>query len=335
MPPLSKKKLAKAEAKRATQPQPLPQPEPVTMNVEQMTPEQSCGEEDGCLCCQPRAALPQPIWALAEGRDAYGVLVNAPEPLAFQAKPYAGPWQSGHWLQRAKPNTAAECQSIVNLFGAEHGADLILYDNLGWSFDELYGAEMQEAWDDRCAARRAIDSALRAEEEARIAERWQKCVVEQAMVEARRNLRRGEAVQKNGRVCTRCYSCEGDKHTEWEDGGKKARPSTLNVSSECFTHREFLAGRIREDCPFLHQGDAGWRTQWNTNLLWDPEHPEVMPVAKHIRKRTGDSRLCISEKSAGYQPIHLGGKAEGTDARTWRQGSNRFAALNAAASRRH
>jgi hypothetical protein len=54
-----------------------------------------------------------------------------------------------------------------------------------------------------------------------------------------------------------------------------------------------------------------------------------MPVARHIRKRTGDSRLCISEKSAGYLPIHLGGRAEGTDARTWRQGAqapNRFAA---------
>jgi hypothetical protein len=302
------------------------------MIVEQKTPEQSCGEEDGCLCCQPRtAALPVPVWALAEGRDAYGVLVNAPEQTVRQPEQA---WQSGHWLQRAKASTAAECQSIVELFGAEHGADLILYDNLGWSFDELFGAEMQEAWDARCRARRAIDSAQRAAEEARIAAHWQKCVVEQAQVEARRNLRRGEVVQKNGRICTRCYSCEGDKNTEWEDGGKRARPSTLHVSSECFTHREFLAGRIRDDCPFLHQGDKGWHAQWSTNLLWDPEHPQVMPVARHIRQRRNDDKivLCISEKSAGYLPIHLGGRAEGMDARTWRgqaQTPNRFAAAAA------
>jgi hypothetical protein len=80
-----------------------------------------------------------------------------------------------------------------------------------------------------------------------------------------------------------------------------------------------MAGRIREDCPFLHQGDAGWHVQWSKNFLWDPSNPQVMPVAKHIRKRQGDAKLCISEKSAGYLPVHLGGKAEGTDARTWRQ----------------
>jgi hypothetical protein len=125
-------------------------------------------------------------------------------------------------------------------------------------------------------------------------------------------------VQKNGRICTRCYSCEGNKHSDWEDGGKKARPSTLHVSSDCFTHTEFLAGRIREDCPFLHHGDAGWHAQWDRNFLWDPMHPESMPVAKHIRKRDGDAALCISEKSAGYLPVHLGGKEQGMDARQWR-----------------
>jgi hypothetical protein len=32
----------------------------------------------------------------------------------------------------------------------------------------------------------------------------------------------------------------------------------------------------------------------------------------------GDAKLCISEKSAGYLPLHLGGKVDGMDARQWR-----------------
>jgi hypothetical protein len=329
MPILSKKQQAKAAAKRAANPLPLPKPVE-TVIVEQTperTPEQSCGEDDDCLCCQERyvapAETPEQVAErearyAADGRSPSGVLVNAVQELPA-VKPVPYHWEGGFWLQRTLPHTPAECQSIVDVFGAEHGADLILYDNEGWSFDQLFGLEMQIAHEQWCAVHNAMAASIKAAEDARIAANWQRCVVEQNQLEARRNLKKGQAVQKNGRVCTRCYSCEGDKHTDWEDGGKKARPSTLGVSSECFTHREFLAGRIREDCPFLHQGDAGWHAQWSKNFLWDPSNPQVMPVAKHIRKRQGDAKLCISEKSAGYLPVHLGGKAEGTDARTWRQ----------------
>lgn len=248
-------------------------------------------------------------WA-AEGRSPSGVLLSQ-APLCAKSC-CAAPRPARRWSDR-------ECQQVVDLFGWHHGAELILEHNEGWSLDELYGAEMQEAWDAYCGALRASEAAREAAAKAQMEANWRRACVEQAMVEARRNLRRGEAVQKNGRICTRCYSCEGNKHTDWEDGGKKARPSTLHVSSECFTHAEFLAGRIREDCPFLHHGDAGWHAEWDSNFLWDPMHPESMPTPKHIRKREGDAQLCISEKSAGYLPVHLGGKADGMDARQWRQ----------------
>jgi hypothetical protein len=269
-------------------------------------------------------------WA-ADGRSASGMLLNA-APHSNCSMCSFGAEQAA---KKSRILSDAECQAAVDLFGWEHGAELILAQNEGWSLDDLYGVEMQNAWEAYCAAMRASEAARDAAAKAQIEANWRRACVEQAMVEARRCLKKGQAVQKNGRICTRCYSCEGNKTTDWEDGGKKARPSTLHVSSECFTHAEFVAGRIREDCPFLHSGDEGWHAEWDRNFLWDPTHPEVMPVPKHIRKREGDAALCISEKSAGYLPLHLGGKVDGMDARQWRNSApaqNRFSSLAAGGS---
>ena len=250
----------------------------------------------------------------AEGRSFSGVLLAHPSPCSCDS--CAPPKKRAVWSD-------AECQAAVDLWGWRLGAELILEQNEGWSLDDLYGAEMQQAWDQYMLALRETEAQREAEAKASEAARWRACVVQQAMVEARRNLKRGQAVEKNGRLCTRIYSCVGNKTTDWEDGGKKARPSTLHVSSECFAHAEFLAGRIRDDCPFFHPGDKGWHTQWDRNFLWDPTHPEVMPVAKHIRMRSADTALCVSEKSAGYLPVHLGGKPDGVDARQWRGSAQR------------
>lgn len=293
--------LKAAEAAEAAKPKPVA-----------VLPEDPQEEEEGDayfpIESPDEAAARQARYA-AEGRSSSGVLLAHPSPCAGSC---CAPPKQKTWSD-------AECQAAVDLWGWRLGAELILEQNEGWSLDDLYGAEMQQAWDQYMAALRATEAQREAEGKAAEAARWRAIVVQQAMVEARRNLKRGEAVQKNGRICTRCYSCEGNKSTDWEDGGKKARPSTLHVSSECFAHAEFLAGRIRDDCPFLHSGDKGWHPQWDRNFLWDPTHPEVMPVAKHIRMRGGDyTMLCISEKSAGYLPLHLGGKADGVDARQWR-----------------
>jgi len=293
MPILNKKKQSKAEAKRAPNPQPLPQPEIVSTQII----EQPCGPE--CHCCSASYTVPaepaeQAAKRLAryaaEGRNASGVLISA-EPRPSTPLPYK--WEGGLWLQRAKPHSAAECQAIVDLFGPQHGADLILYDNEGWSFDDLYGAEMETALADWCKARRSVEAEIKAAEDARIAALWQKCVIEQAVIEARRNLKRGEKVQKNGRLCTRLYSCVGTKQT----GG--AKPTTKHVSSECFTHREFLAGRIKDDCPFAHPGDATWHIQWATDRFWKPVDEPVRtargpqrfaPLAPSVPRPTSESQ---------------------------------------------
>ena len=253
----------------------------------------------------------------AEGRDRHGTLLTAAESCSgcFNCRWAARPKQA-LW-------TDAECQAAVDLWGPRLGAELILMRNQGYTLDELYGAEMQEAWDDWCAARERTAAAVAAAEKAQMEANWKRACIEQAMVEARRNLKRGEQVQKNGRICTRCYSCVGNKHTAWEDGGHKARPSTLHVSSECFTHEEFLAGKIRDDCPFLHHGDAGWHSEWDRNFLWDPMAPTVFPVARHIRERAATSLLCISESSSGRLPVHLGGKPAAAPSGA----PNRFSAL--------
>ena len=252
----------------------------------------------------------------AEGRDQWGVLL----PSVAQAElSQPQPW----WFFPQSPPpkySDEECQQMVDLWGPIQGAQIILVRNEGWTMDDCCGAEMEAAWAEFCYANRVMAEDLRAKAEARIAERWRQAVVDQAQVEARRNLRRGEVVQKNGRICTRCYSCAGNKQTSWEDGGQRARPTTLHVSSECFTHAEFVAGRIRDDCPFLHQGDEGWHREWDRNFLWDPSAPTVTPLARRVCA-TQDSRLfCISEKSAGYLPVHLGGRPDGPDARTWTRG---------------
>jgi hypothetical protein len=169
-----------------------------------------------------------------------------------------------------------EYKTALKVFGEETAAQLCFAAIGGSWYDMFYRADNDPEWDAVMTKYCATKQAREAEEARKLAAYRQRQIEEKVAEEARRNLKKGQAVQKNGRVCTRCYSCEGDKHTDWEDGGKKARPSTLGVSSECFTHREFLAGRIREDCPFLHQGDAGWHAQWSKNFLWDPSNPQVM-----------------------------------------------------------
>ena len=73
---------------------------------------------------------------------------------------------------------------------------------------------------------------------------------------------------KNGRLCTRLYSCEGVAAT----GG--AKPTTRHVSSECWSHErkcpETGALLAPHKCPWLHPGEPGWLPQWNTDRLFKP-----------------------------------------------------------------
>jgi hypothetical protein len=210
-------------------------------------------------------------------------MAEAPELLAERQARYAAEGRrsdgtlilsaSEHYPERSVTRwTPVECQEVVDLWGPRLGAELILMQNEDWSLDDLYGAEMQEAWDAWCSAYRAQRIAREAAEQALIDERWQRAKVEAALQEARRTLGRNQRVEKNGRLCTRLYSCVGTKHT----GG--AKPTTLHVSSECFTHRAFLAGTVRDDCPFAHPGDSTWHAEWMTNCHWRPAAQQPEPV---------------------------------------------------------
>jgi len=280
---------------------------PKPMAVE--TPSCSDEEEDGpryvCVPESAEAMAARQARYAADGRDKNGTLLMTPgAPCAPACSCFSCRWtESKSAVVRWSD---AECQDAVDLWGARLGAELIMMQNEDYSFDDIYGSEMQQAWDDWCAAHNINAAEIEAADKAAIAANWQRAVVEQAMVEARRNLKKNQAVQKNGRVCTRCYGCVGNKKTDWEDGGHKARPSTLHVSDICFTHQAFLDGKIREDCPFLHSGDKGWHTEWDSNFLWNPS-TGVAPVPRHVRSRaTAD--ICISESSSGQLPLHLGGK---------------------------
>lgn len=199
----------------------------------------------------------------AQGRDEWGVLLRhhhcSCKACTVVEKPMITP---------------AECQRLVDLWGNKLGAELIL-EAEGASFDELYGWEMQKAWDAWCAARRSIAEAVAKKEAKQEEEQRKMLIAEKVAIEARRNLKRNEVVQKNGRVCTRLYSCIGDKR----NGG--AKPTTMHVSSECWSHERVdpISGALLMPhvCPFLHPGEPGWRPQWMSNRLWLPAAAAAEP----------------------------------------------------------
>ena len=306
MPILNKKKQKKAQEKRAMT---LAQPEPLAEQTDALpeaveTPYELCPESDGCLHCQsavmaeaPELLAQRQARYAAEGRRSDGTLIlSAPE---HYPEPSVTRW------------TPAECQEMVDLWGPDLGAELILMQNEDWSLDDLYGAEMQEAWDAWCSAYRAQSAAREAAEQALINERWQRAVVQQALQEARRTLGRNQRVEKNGRLCTRLYSCVGTKQT----GG--ARPTTLHVSSEGFTHRAFLAGTVKEDCPFAHPGDSSWHAEWMTNCNWRPATQAAEPVRVF---NGGSAAQRFSALAGGQRPPQRQGRPAAPAQRQMRGG---------------
>jgi hypothetical protein len=111
----------------------------------------------------------------------------------------------------------------------------------------------------------------------------QRQIEEKVAQEARRNLKRNEQVEKNGRLCLRLYSCVGDKHT----GG--AKPTTMHVSSECWSHERIcpVSGKLLtpHKCPFLHPGEPGWHKEWMTNRLWQPAGIAEVPRVSQPQSR--------------------------------------------------
>ncbi len=83
------------------------------------------------------------------------------------------------------------------------------------------------------------------------------------------------AKPKQMRPCKYLYSCEGDRKT----GG--ARPTTLHISSECWTHSytDPLTKKVisKHACWFLHPGEAGWCKEWEKNRNFMPSGAAAAP----------------------------------------------------------
>ena len=132
----------------------------------------------------------------------------------------------------------------------------------------LFGDAIMEAERAEMAAWSANRAQREAEEAAALLAFEQQKVAEIVAIQARRGVRRGDAVAKKQTPCSRLYSCVGDKST----GG--AKPTTRHISSECWSHERTdpRTGQkvIKHVCPWLHPGEEGWMAEWETNRLWKP-----------------------------------------------------------------
>jgi len=293
MPKLSKREQAKREKKAAssisTAPLPTSTPEPETSAAAEETaqaslPHDVCeeDEDDRPRYVSPpeteeQAAARVAAYA-AQGRDPWGVLLQSSDPCTCR---HCKPVITLEQMRRSAPWDDRQCQQVVDLFGWRHGAELILERNEGWTLDDMYGHEMQVAWDDFCAMKTRLADVLWAQEERSITALKQQYIEEKVAVESRRNLGRRDVVAKKNIPCSRLYSCEGDKNC----GG--AKPTTMYVSSECWSHERMCpkSGRLLTPhvCPWLHPGEEGWNPHWNRNRLWRPAAAPVpvLPADAH------------------------------------------------------
>jgi hypothetical protein len=106
--------------------------------------------------------------------------------------------------------------------------------------------------------------------------------------QAMRYAARGKLAQP----CKKLYSCCGGGR----DGGV-AKPTTLHVSSECwrYEYTDPESGKLIKvhTCNWLHPGEDGWQTQWNTDRNYKPAHPiqVVGAVAQPAAGRGAPSRF--------------------------------------------
>ena len=219
-------------------------------------------------------------WALPklgnlEGRDQNGVWIGA-HPTNCRGcccQPYAAE-QSEDYLR---------CQS---LFGTQQ-AEYMLQERSGMSwYDMFFPGGYDPEWDAVMTAYRAAYNAVPeevraaravAESLADIQKRKEEKAADEAKMRlSREQLKSGLKMVKNGRLCTRLYSCVGDKAS----GG--ARPTTMHVSSECWSHERVdpITGALLtpHKCPFLHPGEPGWHAEWAANRLWQPAAAPAAPV---------------------------------------------------------
>jgi hypothetical protein len=228
------------------------------------------GPEESCLAC-PVTPERRSWWAEAVRQmdEMRAIHAAAPPPMPLE------------------PRLPPDYARTSALFGSEVAATLLrvyegqsLYDALYPDGDPEWDAYEEELMAKK-AQREAVPEAVRRAEEERIKLAYlQRRIEEKVADESKARLNRdqlksGVKLEKKDCPCARLYSCVGDKST----GG--AKPTTRHISSECWSHERVCpetGARLKpHKCPWLHPGEPGWHTQWNTDRLWRPA--SAAPVA--------------------------------------------------------
>jgi uncharacterized membrane protein YgcG len=246
---------------------------------------------------------------VVNGRDWTGVLVeHADNCLCEGCSPYVAP----------NPRQSADYLRCQSLFGTDQ-AEFMIQSRAGVSWYDIffpgdYDPEWDAVMDAYRAERDAVPPEVRAAREAAACladiqkRKEEKAADEAKMRLSREQLKSGLKMVKNGRLCTRLYSCVGDKAS----GG--ARPTTMHVSSECWSHERVCpqtgALLTPHKCPFLHPGEPGWHAEWTANRLWQPAAAPAAP-APAVRVWAPENRFSAAAGGGGGASGARGGARHG------------------------
>ena len=227
--------------------------------------------------------------------SAYFVLEDADGPYPCSCCSPQSAWDGDHWncSQRSwlliasvpdlsQPHSAEVCEGRCD--NPLHASSYIF--NKAPLFDVYFG-DLLMFWEDEelaklsgaeRAALIATEKAERAHEEAIVPIRIESLRIAEKARSHEIMAHCKNAKPKQMRPCKYLYTCEGDRKT----GG--ARPTTLHITSECWSHSytDPLTKKVisKHACWFLHPGEAGWCNEWvkNRNFMPSgaasaPQHP--------------------------------------------------------------
>ncbi len=221
-----------------------------------------------CSCCSPQSAWDGDRWTCS--RREWILLESAPD----FTLPHS------HMICEGRCGNLLHSFYLLDkceLFGLGMG-DLVLH----WEAEEL--AKLSEA--DR-AARAAAEEEKWAKEAALAPIRMESLHIANKARSHEITAHCKNAKPKQMRPCKYLYSCEGDRKT----GG--ARPTTLHISSECWSHSytDPLTKKVisKHACWFLHPGEAGWCNEWvkNRNFMPSSGPAAALPPPTNFRGAAG------------------------------------------------
>lgn len=214
-----------------------------------------------CSCCNPAVAMEGGLWTCLREKGSWIVLDELPD--------------------LSVPHCAAVCDGTCgDVF--HRGIYLLMAysETLGLTWGDVdylcTKEELAKLSEAERAAREAEEEARRRREEA---EAELKALSAKLASKARdHEIKAGYTCNKGKkemRPCKYLYSCEGDR----KSGG--ARPTTLHISSECWSHAytdPTTGQRVEKHCCwYLHPGEEGWLKEWNRNRNFVPAQQQQPP----------------------------------------------------------